>query len=123
MGFAYIVPLESIALNMGQVATIETHGYPELLTTSLALRMTWTIRTGSQSRLRMDIQRFVTEVSHTLTIGTGLDATDESSIVFKVHVIINSLRHIVFVHVCVCACVCVSVSVCVCVCVFGHYSY
>lgn len=94
---------------MGQVATIETHGYPELLTTSLALRMTWTIRTGSQSRLRMDIQRFVTEVSHTLTIGTGLDATDESSIVFKVHVIINSLRyltHIVFVHVCVCVCVC-----------------
>eukprot|EP00057_Strongylocentrotus_purpuratus_P011161 XP_011665635.1 PREDICTED: uncharacterized protein LOC585547 isoform X4 [Strongylocentrotus purpuratus] len=77
------VPLESIALNLGQVATIETHGYPELLTTSLALRMTWTIRTGSQSRLRMYIQRFVTEASHTLTIGTGLDATDESSIVFK----------------------------------------
>lgn len=108
--------MESIALNLGQVATIETHGYPELLKTSLALRMTWTIRTGSESRLRMDIQRFVTEASHTLTIGTGLDATDESSIVFKVT--IDSLRyftHCVFVRVCV--------YVRMYVCVFGHYSY
>nr|XP_054763571.1 uncharacterized protein LOC129270196 [Lytechinus pictus] len=76
-------PLETIVLNEGEVASIQTPGYP-LLVTPLPLQMIWTIQVTPPSRILMDVLSLITEASHTLMIGTGLDYSDEGSIVFKV---------------------------------------
>ncbi|XP_063961438.1 uncharacterized protein LOC129270205 isoform X2 [Lytechinus pictus] len=77
-------PLETISLNLGEKATIQSPGYPRFVTTSLPLRMVWTIQVALPWQIVVDVLSLVTEASHMLMIGTGLDDSDESSVLFKI---------------------------------------
>ncbi|XP_063966351.1 uncharacterized protein LOC135156797 [Lytechinus pictus] len=76
-------PLQSILLNFGETASIKSPGYP-MLSTSQPLQMIWTVQVVPPSRILLHVLSINLEASHTLTIGTGLDDSDETSVLFKV---------------------------------------